>query len=328
MVEALVPSTDGSGVAGVRLYREILEADLVVDASGRGSHSPQWLVNLGFEAPREERVEVGVGYTTRLFRRRPHHLNGDTLVVIPQTAEGKRAGVMLAQEGDRWTVTLVSYFGHYAPSDLAGFIDYARTLPAPDIRETIRDAEPLGEPAEARFPASLRRRYEDLRRFPQGYLTFGDAICSFNPIYGQGMSVAALEAVRLDKALAEGPAGLARRFFARAAKVVDIPWNIAVGNDLGIPRTVGRRSLATRAINWYVGKVERAGHVDETVSLAYHRVGNLLEQPESLMSPRMAARVFFRNAAQWLGGSKRSLKNTRPATMQTGASLMMPAQHE
>lgn len=164
-------------------------------------------------------MQVDLAYTTRFFRRDRMHLNGDSVVVIPPTPKGKRGGVMLAQEGDRWTVTLIGHFGQAAPVDLDGFVEYARTLPAPYVYEVVRDSEPLSEPVSSRFPASVRRRYERLTTFPEGFLVFGDAISSFNPIYGQGMSAAALEAMELAAALREGCSSLARRFFRRVAKL-------------------------------------------------------------------------------------------------------------
>lgn len=165
---------------------------------------------------------------------------------------------MLAQEGNRWTVTLISHFGPSAPLDLDGFRAFAGTLPAPYIHQVIRDAEPVSEPASARFAASVRSRYENLARFPEGFLVFGDAISSFNPIYGQGMSVAALESGVLDRCLREGSANLGPRFFRAAAKVVDIPWSIAVGNDLRMKETVGPRSAAVSFINWYMSRLHIA----------------------------------------------------------------------
>lgn len=197
--------------------------------------------SLGYEKPVEEVVEVRLGQTTRFFRRKPTDLIGDTAVIIPPTPKGKRGGVMLAQEGDRWTVTLTAHFGNYAPEDLEGFIEFARTLPAPYIYEVVSRNEALGEAVSGRFSASIWRRYELLPRFPAGYLVFGDAICSFNPRYGQGMSVAALQAVELGNILASADCDreLARNFFRRAAKVVAIPWSIAVGNDLRIPEVAG-----------------------------------------------------------------------------------------
>lgn len=290
-VDGLIALPNRSRIAGVKLGGEELGADLVVDATGRGSHSPQWLEMLGYHSPYEERIHIALAYTTRLFRYHPHHMNGDAAAVIPPTPQGKMGGVMLRQERNRWTVTLIGHFGPHAPEDLPGFIDYARQLPAPYIFEVVRNAEPIGDAATARFPASVRRRYERLHRFPQGYLVVGDAICSFNPIYGQGMSVAALEAQALDACLTEGTDRLAQRFFHQAAKLVDIPWSIAVGNDLRMPETRGPRTTAVRFINWYMEKLHRAAHQDTQVAMAFHQVANLLAPPPSVMAPRIAWRI-------------------------------------
>src|SRR5205823_3921260 len=112
-------------VTGVRLEDRTMDADLVVDASGRGSNAPDWLELMACEKPAVERVEVGVGYTTRLFQRRAEHTDGDVAVVIPANRNCTKGGVMLAQEGDRWTVTLFSYFRDFAPADLDGFREWA-----------------------------------------------------------------------------------------------------------------------------------------------------------------------------------------------------------
>lgn len=296
-VEGLATTEDRHRVTGVRVRDEALSGDLIVDATGRGSQSPAWLESIGHSKPQEERVEIALGYTTRFFRRSPQDLNGDVAVVIPPTPLGKKGGVMLAQEGGRWTVTLIAHFGNYAPADLTGFIDFARGLPASYIYDVIRNAQPLGEPASARFPASVRRRYEVLDRFPDGYLVFGDSISSFNPIYGQGMSAAALQAVELAKTLAEGSGNLSRRFFARAAKVTDIPWSIAVGNDLRMPETTGPRTAPVKLINWYMARLHKAAHRDPVPALAFHRVANLLAPPPSVMHPRIALHVLWANLA-------------------------------
>jgi hypothetical protein len=214
--------------------------------------------------------------------------------VIPPTRDGKRGGVMLAQEGLRWTVTLFAYFGNYAPVELEGFIDFAKTLPSQDIYDVIRHAVPIGDAHSARFPASIRHRYEKLNRFPEGFLVFGDAICSFNPVYGQGMSVAALQAAALEQSLATGQLS-AQHFFSRAAKVVDSPWRIAVGADLRIPETVGPRSKAIDFVNWYLSKLHKAAHRDPAASVAFLRVANLVAPPPSVMHPRIVMRVLKGN---------------------------------
>lgn len=288
----LAATPDSHRVTGLRLKDgTLLEADLVVNASGRGSHGLEWLESLGYAKPPAERVEVALGYTTRLFHRRGDELNGDIAAIIPPTPHGRKGGVLLAQEGGRWTVTLIAHSGDYAPPELEGFREFARTLPAPDIYDVIRTAEPIGEPQTARFPASISLRYERLERFPAGYLVFGDAICSFNPIYGQGMSVTALQATALQKSLDTSGDHLAKAFFAEAARVVDIPWSIAVGNDLRMPQTVGPRGPAVRLINWYIAKLHRAAHHDGELSLAFHKVANLLAPPPSVMHPRLMWRV-------------------------------------
>ena len=282
-------------VTGVRLDDRVLEADLVVDASGRGSNAPDWLDLMNYEKPRVDRVEIGVGYTTRLFRRRPQDSGGDVAVVIPANRDTMKGGVMLAQENDRWTVTLFSYFRDYAPTDLEGFRAWAGRLPCQEIGNVIRNAEPIGEAYSARFPASVRQRYENLGRFPEGFLAFGDSICSFNPTFGQGMSTAALEAVELDECLKGGLPGLASRFFKRAAKVIDMPWSVSVGADLSLPSTVGKRNLGIRVINWYISKLHKAAHHDEVAALAFHRVANLLAPPPSILHPTVIWRVLKGN---------------------------------
>ena len=289
----LVSTPDGKRITGLQIKDgRKLEADMVVNAAGRASHGLEWLAALGYPKPDQDRVEIALAYTTRHFRRDPADLNGDIVAVIPPTPTGKRGGVIAAQEGNRWTVTLTSHFGHSAPMDLEGFREYARTLTSPDIYEVIRNAEPVDEPQTARFPASLRQRYERLDRFPVGYLVFGDAICSFNPIYGQGMSVAALQAMALRHSLQRhAPALLAKAFFSAAAKVVDIPWSIVVGNDLRMPEAVGQRTVGMRFANWYIAKLHKAAHRDAVLSLAFQRVANLLRPPSSLMNPRLVWRV-------------------------------------
>ena len=309
--ERLEATPDKRRVTGVRVAGQVVPADLVVDSTGRGCDSSAWLQALGHDAPDEERVEIGLAYTTRLFRRRPAHAGGDLAVIIPSHPSTKRGGVMLAQEGDRWTVTLITHFGSAAPGELPGFIEFARNLPSPDIYDVLREAEPLGEAATTRFPASIRRRYERLKHVPEGYLVFGDAICSFNPIYGQGMSVAALEAIELRRALRSGHANPGLHFYKLAARVIDTPWSIAVGGDLRMPETIGQRSAGVKFINWYIAKLHRAAHHDPALSVAFLRVSNLLAPPPTVMRPANVLRV--------LRGSFQTRRAERPPDRQAQA---------
>jgi 2-polyprenyl-6-methoxyphenol hydroxylase-like FAD-dependent oxidoreductase len=305
--DAAQPAFDRSGnrVTGVRVdardgsdgAAEQLAADLVVDASGRGSHSPAWLDAEGYNRPREESIQVNIGYMTRLYRRRPEHLGGKRAAILAACRPDWRLGVILAQEDDRWIVTLGGYFGDYAPADDVGFIEFARSLQKPEIFEVIRSAEPLTPPTQYHFNTNLRRHYEELTRFPQSYLAFGDALCSFNPIYGQGMTVAGMEALALRDCLAAGSLDLARRFFQAAARLIDVPWQIAVGSDLQHPKVPGKRPPQVRFINWYLAKLYRAGQRDPLLATRFLEVANLMKQPAALMEPRVALRVWKGNRA-------------------------------
>ena len=287
-------------VTGVRMrvegkLDETVNADLVVDATGRGSSSAAWLEELGYQPPVNEKVEIGIGYMTRTYRRRPTDLDGKLGIVVAGSAPNWRNGVMLAQENDSWIVSAGGFLGDDAPDNDQGFLAYLATLPTMEIHDVVARAEPLTDYRRYRYASSLRRRYEKLARFPENYLVFGDAICSFNPVYGQGMTVAAQEALTLQQCLRAGSNDLARRFFRAAAKIVDIPWDIAVGNDLRHPQVKGARPPMLRFINWYIGKLHLAATRDSTLATAFLKVVNLTIPPPSLLSPAIAWRVWRGN---------------------------------
>jgi 2-polyprenyl-6-methoxyphenol hydroxylase-like FAD-dependent oxidoreductase len=297
-IVGLAATPDGRRVTGARvrgracIADEVLGADLVVDATGRGSRAPMWLQALGYERPDAEQVRVGLGYATRTYRLPPDALDGDLAVLDATTPELPRGGALLLLEGDRWMVTLAGMLGDHPPTDPDGFLDFARSLRFPDIYETVRDAEPLDDPVPFRFPASVRHRYERLDRFPDGLLVMGDAVCSFNPIYGQGMSVAALEALTLRRHLERGAEPQPRRFFGDLARVVDVPWDIAVGGDLAVPGVQGRRTLKVRLVNAYIARLHAAAENDASLASAFVRVAGLVAPPQSLLAPSVAVRVL------------------------------------
>jgi 2-polyprenyl-6-methoxyphenol hydroxylase-like FAD-dependent oxidoreductase len=281
---------------------QTLDADLVIDASGRGSQSPKWLDGAGYGRPREIAVRANVGYATRVFARQPGDLFGGVGAVVAGTPpRGTRLGAVLAAEDGRWMVTLIGMVGDHPPVDEAAWRAFAATLPVPAIHELVSSARPLSGVVSYRYPASVRRRYERMHRFPAGYLVIGDAVCSFNPIYGQGMSVAAAEAQALEASLIADPGDLWKRFYARARRIVDVPWAIASGEDRRYPQVEGRRTPASRALNRYVEAVHAAASTDRLVCRRFFDVLNLLAPPSALLSPRVAWRVLTRRPPEGAG---------------------------
>ena len=295
----LTATEDRRRVTGVRIAAhgidepvKSLAADLVVDATGRGSRTPVWLQEMGFPAPAEDRVDIGLGYASRVYQLRPGALGTDLVVVTGATAERPQGGVLAAMEGDRHIVTLTGMLGAHPPTDPAQFEAYATDLLFPDIAEAIQGAEPLTDPVPFRFPASVRRRYERLRRFPERLLVIGDAVCSFNPVYGQGMTVAALEAMTLRRLLAHGGSVRPRRYFRSIARLVDVPWDVTVGSDLAFPQVPGRRTAKIRLVNAYLDRLQAAAEFDATLATAFVRVVGMVDRPVTLLRPDRMLRVL------------------------------------
>jgi 2-polyprenyl-6-methoxyphenol hydroxylase-like FAD-dependent oxidoreductase len=298
-VVGLATTPDRRRVTGARLLRradgsaeEVLGVDLVVDATGRGARTPAWLEALGYRRPPAAQVRVGLGYATRIYRLPPDALGGDLAVLQAATPRHPRTGALQVLEGDRWMVTLAGILGDHPPTDPGGFLDFARSLPFPDIYEAVRNAEPLDDPVAFRFPASVRHHYEKLDRFPDGLLVMGDAVASFNPIYGQGMSVAALEALALRRHLEHGAVPRPRRWFRELARVVDVPWDIAAGGDLVFPGVQGRRTAKVRLVSAYLARLHAAAAHDADLAGAFLRVAGLVAPPGSLLRPGVAVRVL------------------------------------
>ncbi|MGW4125403.1 NAD(P)/FAD-dependent oxidoreductase [Nocardia sp. NPDC004711] len=274
---------------------EIAVADLVVDASGRGSRICEWLRVIGAPTPVEEQLEVDLGYASRLYRYGEGQLGGHASVIISTGADGHGGGAVHV-EGDRWLVTLAGMMGDHPPTDAAGFQAYAASLDAPDIHEIITAAEPLDEAVPYRFRFSVRRRFDRLPAAPAGLVVLGDAQCAFNPLYAQGMTVAALQAVALRACLDGGLsfAELPARFYAAATEAAATAWQLAATSDLRHPRVAGRRGLRTRLTNAYVAQAHRAAHRDPLVARTFMRVAHLVEPPAALTQPVLAGRIMLR----------------------------------
>lgn len=314
----LLPGAGGVRVSGIRCrarrtggVEEELHADLVVDATGRGSRAPRWLEELGYQAPLETVVNGFLGYASRLYRV-PEGFDSDWKGAYVQLAppQSTRGGIMLPVEGGRWLVTLLGGDRDYPPTGDEEFLAFARGLPSPVIYDAIKAAEPLTPVRSHRATENRRRHYERLRRQPDNFLVTGDAACAFNPVYGQGMTAAALGALALDESLCEQKrlhlngelSGLAWRFQRRLAKANAAPWLLATGEDFRYRGVEGgATNVVTRLLHRYMDSVVRLATRDEVVRLVFLENMHMLKTPPSLFHPRVSLRVL----AQMLGLTSR-----------------------
>ena len=307
----LLPS--GAGVAGVRIrYRNRaggedsvetpIEADLVVDATGRGSHAPQWLEALGYPRPQETVINSFLGYASRIYERPTGHL-GDWVGMFVQAAppDVLRGGLLFPIEGDRWQLTLIGLGRDYPPGDEAGFLDFARSLASPALYEAFKDATPLSPIRVFRATENRLRHYERLERMPEGFVVLGDAACAFNPVYGQGMSVAAVGALTLARCVREQRKrrpggdlrGLTRRFQRELSKANAAPWMLSTGEDFRVRETVGPpQPRITRLIQRYMDRVVSLSTREPDIRLALLEVFGLLKPPATLFRPWVVLRVL------------------------------------
>jgi hypothetical protein len=287
-----VRGADGNGTAGAG-NGEPLAADLIVDAGGRGSRLADWLQHYGYPASREERIGVNLQYASRFYRAWPDPgRRWKALLVYPVRPAGTRIGALFPGEHDLWMVTAGGYAGDHPPGDEAGFLDFLRSLPQRDVYEAVCDAEPLSDVHTFRFPHARWLRYDELSRLPAGLLPLGDSVCSFDPVFGQGMSVAAMGARVLAAHLETDPAAVNPRRFLRAlARVVAVPWLLTSSEDLRYPQVDGRRPFWLGGLQAYTRRVfQLCGH-DAAVYDRLLRVLHLLDGPEQLFHPEVLAGV-------------------------------------
>ena len=306
-VTSLLTSRDGRQVEGVRLRPldgadrgdQQLPADLVVDAGGRGSRTPAWLSEAGYDPPAKAQVDPNVGYAARSYRI-PDGFSADWQVVMlsSQPPSMPRTGYLFPIEDGQWMVGLMGAAGQHPPTDEDGFAAFTRGLRHPAIATALAAAEPVTPIRGYRGTSNRLWHYERMRRWPERFVVLGDAVCSFNPIYGQGISTAAVAAETLDaclreqrrRRLADDLDGLARRFQRRLARRNANPWTLSTGEDLRFPTTTGMRvSAATRLQHRYLDRVVAATTRDPATADTYIQVLGMLAHPLSLFAPRILA---------------------------------------
>lgn len=301
-VVALTSSEDRRRVTGVVLARRdgatnsVLGADLVIDATGRGSRAPVFLEQLGYDRPTEDELVVNLAYTSQWLRVAPGAIAEHLVAMFPKPGDLSTVA-LIGHENGSWLMTVGAMAGQQPADSFADMLVIAvRRVPA-HIRAALLDAEPVGKTAHYRVPSSRWRRYDRLVRCPEGLVVTGDAVCSFNPIYGQGMSVAALDALALRRCLHRGDHDLPRRFHQASAKAIAVAWRNAVNADLALPEVAGERPIGTRLNIRFLDHVLTAIETDRVVAEQFFRVIGMLDAPTRLMRLSILARVARANLA-------------------------------
>lgn len=303
----LANSAGGVRVHGVRIRRrgpeaetqplEELPADLVVDASGRASHAPRWLAELGVSAIEETVINAFLGYASRLMVPPPGFSESwKAMYVQCAPPQHLRGGVIWPVEGGRWMVGVLGMGRDYPPTDDAGFMEFARSLRAPEFARALEGAEALSPVVGYRGTENRLRHFERLLPWPTGFVVLGDAACAFNPVYGQGMSAAAQGAMVLDAWLRSRRPSMTRldgrQFQRRLAQANQPAWSLSTGADLRGPATEGARpGRADRLLYRYLDLVFERGVRDPAVALVLADVLHLRRPPAALLQPRVVASV-------------------------------------
>jgi 2-polyprenyl-6-methoxyphenol hydroxylase-like FAD-dependent oxidoreductase len=284
-------------VNGVRVLRrgsrraENVDADLVVDACGRGSRTSAWLTELGYPTPPMERIPIDLGYTTRRFHLPADVLDGDVGVLHSPTPSQPRGAALARLENDIWMLTLVGVQADHPPADIDGYSAFAASVGCEEIHTSVRAGEPIDNPISFRFPASVRRRYERVR-MPWNLIVLGDSLCSFNPVYGQGMTVAALEAHALRDGLSGDQDPASKPVMASLARIVDVPWQLAKAADQPFLMSPEANRHRSTLLDRYVERVLIAATYDPAAGRAFLRVSGLLDPPQALFQPNLVWRTL------------------------------------
>lgn len=290
-------------VAGVLLRtpsgaadKQAIAADLVVDATGRHSKLPQWLEELGYEKPPETQVNSFLGYASRWYRR-PNDVMTQGVIIAAKPSESTRGGVLYPVESGSWIVTLSGIAGDHPPSDEAGFLDFAQSLRHPMLYDLLQSAEPCSAIHCYRRTENQWRHYEQLSVMPSGIVALGDAVCCFNPVYGQGMTAAALGAMTLQRCLRENqtvqPIQWELRFQRQLAKTLKTPWLMATGEDFRWSTTEGERpGWIARQLQGYFDRIQLCSLSSAETHRAFIEVAHLVKPPSTLFNPSILWQVL------------------------------------
>lgn len=300
-VEALVHENET--VSGVQLSDgSHLPADLVVDASGRGSRCPQWLQAMGFPCPVDETIDAKLGYASRFYERSAEHpTDFKAVAMTPVPLSNPRAVGMWQVEGNRWLLTLIGTAGHYPPTEENAFLEFARELADPVVINTIQHAKPCSDIVGFKGTANRWRHFERLNTLPQRFLVIGDAFCAFSPFYGQGMTMAGLSALVLQESLQRHVQvaqpnweSMQKEYFRKTGALFKAPWILATGEDLRWPTTTGAKlDFMTRASHLVMDLLLPLSTSSPLLVRNFLRISNMTASPLALLDPRIWGQLLW-----------------------------------
>ncbi|MEM7131756.1 MAG: FAD-dependent monooxygenase [Chloroflexota bacterium] len=311
-VIGLVLNSAGDAVCGVQARpskssdddsTQIIPTNLVVDASGRNSRTPRWLASLGYPVPPEVTVDAKLWYASVLYEAPTTQRDWQGAFIQAKPPETARLGILFPIENNRWLVSVNGSPTDARPTDHASMLRFTKTLRSPLIHDHLQYAKPLSRVYGNGSSANRLRRYEQIR-MPEQLIVLGDALCSFSPTYGQGMTVAALESQALADCIQTQHSqarhgvlrGLTSQFQQKAASLVSGPWTLATNEDYRILQATGDEpSRSVKFMHWYLNQFLAATINDEVLHAQFLRIVHMMDGPEQLFQPKTLWRMAWAN---------------------------------
>lgn len=307
---------EGERVVGVQVGDEIIRADLIVDASGRGSLVARWVAEAGFSAPALDKVGIDVSYATAIVRLKEPPTDYNALALYPALPV-PGWGIIFPIEDGQHIVTLMGYFDDVPSTERAGFIEFSARLGQPHLHALIHDAEFVNEIARFHFKGTRYIRYDQAARLPRGLVALGDALCSFNPVFGQGMSTSLMTAEVLEHMTQHTLDIDPHAYFQNTAKTLAFPWKTGITEDFRAPQTTGVRPFGLRLNQVLTDLMNARASADTEFYRKYVKVFHMVEPPSLLLNPRMLASMLL--------GSKKPAYQGPPARPISHSAAARPA---
>ncbi|MDM5188816.1 glutamate synthase [Bacillus sp. DX4.1] len=302
MADQLLINQQHNKISGVKVrclktgIEEELHADVVVDTSGFGSKNIDWLQTYGIKV-KEEKIWIQLFYATRLFcLKQKERLDWCNLLISPSFPENPYGAFIQTIEDNRYFVTFSGYANERAPQTDEEFLAFAHKLPIPDVLHFLEQAESITDIKVHKIPYQVRRRFDLVRNIPEGFLVIGDAHCRFDPVFGQGISVAAMEAAELQKCLQQGSSlekGFTRKFYKRISKIIATPWEMVTTESFRHPMIKGDKAFMQLFQQWYTKKIYQLSASNSEIYTRLVRVMNLIRTPLHLFHPKVLLAIFM-----------------------------------